>query len=341
MLRLSAEWQMHRAHLMSKFKAPSPIRGAEYDAIEAALLESARGRWFLSEYSSRNRSADTRMLLDAISRLESTMLNPSGIPKPENAHLSHELIEMAEAIAQTRKEIASMRPADQDDSKFTNATEELDAIVEATETATSAILEAAEDVQETAWQLREKGVDGEACDRLDARATDIYTACSFQDLTGQRTGKVVQVLAYLEKRVCSMIDIWGLDDIEIRHRNHDDDRPDAHLLNGPAMRGEGIDQDDVDDMLLAASIESLVVQNQAGTDALMNDPVMKDKPAMAAETPESSQHVAEPAVQQQSAASEPPAKPAAKGEIEADEFSPPVSLTLEELDEIKKQALFS
>ena len=28
----------------------------------------------------------------------------------------------------------------------------------------------------------------------------IYTACSFQDLTGQRTGKVVQVLRYLESR---------------------------------------------------------------------------------------------------------------------------------------------
>jgi len=320
---------------MSKSKAPSPIREADYEAIEAALFQSARGRWFLSEYSSRNRSADTRMLLDAISRLESTMLSPASSTAPIESPLRHDLIEMAEAIAQTRKEIASMRPADQDDSRFTSATEELDAIVEATETATSAILEAAEDVQETAWLLREKGTDDEACDRLDARATDIYTACSFQDLTGQRTSKVVQVLAYLEKRVCSMIDIWGLDDIEIRHSENDDDRPDAHLLNGPALRGEGVDQDDVDNMLLAGNSEALTVQDQAGTDALMNDPVMTSS------APQLEQHVEEPVLEPQSPENEPTQTMNNPGQIEAEAFSPPASLAIDELDEDKKLALFS
>lgn len=42
----------------------------DYQAIEDAVMETARGRWFLSEYKKRNGVADTSTLLDAISRLE-------------------------------------------------------------------------------------------------------------------------------------------------------------------------------------------------------------------------------------------------------------------------------
>src|ERR1700733_5876009 len=43
---------------------------ADYDAIREAFMETARGRWFLSEYAKRNRNADTRMVLDAVARIE-------------------------------------------------------------------------------------------------------------------------------------------------------------------------------------------------------------------------------------------------------------------------------
>ncbi|HSM19177.1 MAG TPA: hypothetical protein VK844_02265, partial [Hyphomicrobiales bacterium] len=78
------------------------------------------------------------------------------------------------------------------------------------------ILTAAEQIQEIAWSLREQGVAAEPCDALDARATDIYTACSFQDLTGQRIGKVIAALNDTEKRLGGLVDAWGLDDIEVR-----------------------------------------------------------------------------------------------------------------------------
>src|SRR5262249_30355095 len=67
----------------------------------------------------------------------------------------------------------------------------------------------AEQIQEVAWMLRERGADGAICDALDRRANDIYSACSFQDLTGQRTRKVVDVLQFLEDRIRAMIEIWG------------------------------------------------------------------------------------------------------------------------------------
>ena len=59
--------------------------------------------------------------------------------------------------------------------------------------------------------MREAKVSDEYCDKLDNHSTDIYTACSFQDLTGQRTRKVVTVLRYLESRINAMMGIWGVE----------------------------------------------------------------------------------------------------------------------------------
>jgi chemotaxis regulatin CheY-phosphate phosphatase CheZ len=118
-------------------------------------------------------------------------------------------MEMAKAISMTKSEIAAIRPADHQQSHLIAASEALDAISRTTERATSEILEAAEHIQEAAWTLREDGANATLCDELDRRATEIYTACSFQDLTAQRIAKIVQTLRYLEGRINAMIDIWG------------------------------------------------------------------------------------------------------------------------------------
>jgi hypothetical protein len=123
-----------------------------------------------------------------------------------------DLMEMAKAIARTKNEIAAIQSPDLEQSRLTAASESLDAIIRTTEKATSDILDAAEHVQEAAWTLREKGADEGLCGELDRHATDIYTACSFQDLTAQRTGKIVNTLRYLEGRINAMIDIWGADE---------------------------------------------------------------------------------------------------------------------------------
>src|SRR5499427_2551289 len=46
---------------------------ADYEAICGAFMETARGRWFLGEYARRNRNADTRIVLDAVERIEATL----------------------------------------------------------------------------------------------------------------------------------------------------------------------------------------------------------------------------------------------------------------------------
>ncbi|ACL59816.1 hypothetical protein [Methylobacterium nodulans] len=218
-----------------------PTAGAEeYDAIEAALMETARGRWFLAEFARRNRGDDTERLLAAIARLEATVTAEREAPELDRMRV--DLVEMVKAISRTKAEIAAIQSPDHDQSRLEAASEALDAIVRTTERATSDILEAAEEVQEVAWTLREGGADPRVCDTLDHKATQIYTACSFQDLTAQRTSHIVHTLRYLEQRLTAMIEIWGAD-------------ADA-VAPAPEPVSLAIDlaQSDVDEMIATAAI---------------------------------------------------------------------------------------
>jgi chemotaxis regulatin CheY-phosphate phosphatase CheZ len=101
----------------------------------------------------------------------------------------------------------------------------------------------------------------------------LMVACSFQDLTGQRMTKVVNALRYLEQRVNTMIEIWGItpEDAAKVKQQLNDTRPDAHLLNGPAREGEGVAQDDVDRLLNgdgAAPVPANATASQDDIDAL-------------------------------------------------------------------------
>jgi chemotaxis regulatin CheY-phosphate phosphatase CheZ len=228
----------------------------DYKLIEDALLQNPRGRWFLEEYIQRNRPEDTQKLLSAIQRIENTLSEKQEAPaaSQEMDPIRMSIIEMSKAIAKTREEIASIKPNDEQDNQIITATEELSAIVESTENATNTILEAAEEIQEAAWSLRETGAEDAPCDKIDEKTTDMYTACSFQDITGQRTTKVVQALCYIENRVNAMIDIWDLQGETSENskgpiQENTDTRPDSHLLNGPALKGDGLEQGCVDTML--------------------------------------------------------------------------------------------
>ena len=52
---------------------PHGMSEVDYEAIEAAVTETVRGRWFLAEFARRNKQAETRLLLDAMARLEATV----------------------------------------------------------------------------------------------------------------------------------------------------------------------------------------------------------------------------------------------------------------------------
>jgi hypothetical protein len=71
----------------------------DYEAIEAAVLESPRGRWFLGEFTRRNRAADTLMLLEAIRKLERGVAESPA--DKLSTDLAAEMQDLSETIAVT------------------------------------------------------------------------------------------------------------------------------------------------------------------------------------------------------------------------------------------------
>jgi hypothetical protein len=82
-------------------------REDDYQAFCAALETSARGRWFLSEYARRNRTADTQILLDALARLEARIAADGTAAERLRAELRMLLI----AIRLARPEIDAAAPS--------------------------------------------------------------------------------------------------------------------------------------------------------------------------------------------------------------------------------------
>jgi chemotaxis regulatin CheY-phosphate phosphatase CheZ len=224
----------------------------EYLDIEEALASNARGRSFLRMRDQRARLVAMNEMRKLARELRDSVKtnNEGSEEKRHEAHiriLREELREMSAYIHQTRREIAALRPSDAGSNRIMAATGELDAIVSATERATSEILNGVERIQQLTLKLPKTSEVAPIVDEIQAQVTEVLTACSFQDITGQRTTKVVNTLRYLEQRVNSMIEIWGVEGVtpaapppEIEDR-----RPDAHLLNGPATDG-GPSQADVD-----------------------------------------------------------------------------------------------
>jgi chemotaxis regulatin CheY-phosphate phosphatase CheZ len=224
----------------------------EYLDIEEALASNARGRSFLRIRDQRARMVSMNEMRKLARELRDSVKanNESSGEKRDEAHiriLREELREMSAYIHQTRREIAALRPSDAGSNRIMAATGELDAIVSATERATSEILNGVERIQQLTLKLPKTSEVAPIVDEIQAQVTEVLTACSFQDITGQRTTKVVNTLRYLEQRVNSMIEIWGVEGVTpaAPPPEPEDRRPDAHLLNGPATDG-GPSQADVD-----------------------------------------------------------------------------------------------
>lgn len=90
--------------------APPPdLKPSDYAAIEEAVMETARGRWFLMEFARRQRAAETQRLTDLADRLEA-MLAGAQFPPPAAPPPVHERRPDAEKIAERLSDIVwSMR----------------------------------------------------------------------------------------------------------------------------------------------------------------------------------------------------------------------------------------
>ena len=141
------------------------------------------------------------MVAEVVRAVLATM---SGDLSAQETSLLAEVEALGRTIASAKAEIAALRVDDITDNHIPFATDELDAIVEHTATATNAILSSCETLDDVAGS-----VTGEPAARLQDATTRIYEACSFQDITGQRITKVVATLKTIESKVAQIVATFG------------------------------------------------------------------------------------------------------------------------------------
>lgn len=111
-----------------------------------------------------------------------------------------------------------------DGSTAANAGVELDAVVEMTEQAANRILDAADHLTQRIEAEKNALTDEEhkqAFEEMSKNVEEIYMACSFQDITGQRIRKTLENLRLIEDRLGSALDKMGIV-IDISPEEHND-----------------------------------------------------------------------------------------------------------------------
>jgi chemotaxis protein CheZ len=163
-----------------------------------------------------------------------------------NADLRAGIATLGRIMADARRDLAALQANDMRIRDLPGATDELSAVVAATESATNAILDAVEAIEKTAGAL-----PAETGDPIRDGVTRIYEACNFQDITGQRITKVVNVLKEVDRTVVGLMEAFGivLDPAAARALASAPPKQkggEADLLNGPQMPAAAQDQASID-----------------------------------------------------------------------------------------------
>jgi hypothetical protein len=185
-----------------------PLSPEDYDAILGAVLETARGRWFLAEHARRNRHAETAVLLEAIARLERMVGSQSSHIAAEDIGLRREVADMCDAVQRAKREIASSL-AEERGVRRLETEKALDDLLAAAEKADRDTFNAAEHVQEIAWALRETQDIARATSELDRQAAEIYRASNQHALTTQRLRALITITRFLDSRMTHLVTSWS------------------------------------------------------------------------------------------------------------------------------------
>jgi hypothetical protein len=177
---------------------------SDYDAIERAIRETSRGRWFLNCYLERNRSGETRMLLDAIARLENAMR--------DNGHTvdalapAEVLTKAACAIGEARSDIAHMVSGDEASIPLPINRFSFGGIPRAARASAQAIRDAAEAVGSAAGTLHNAGVFHGVARKIMDKADEIVRACAVQEQSIRQMECLAGALSEIEAEIMAVID---------------------------------------------------------------------------------------------------------------------------------------
>ncbi len=173
--------------------------------------------------------------------VQAVVASLGGEPSPVQLSLLREVEELGRTIANAKAEICALRMDDITASHIPFATDELDAIVAHTASATNAILESCEALDALAETL-----PAEIAAPLQDSTTRIYEACCFQDVTGQRIARVVATLKVIDAKVTQILMRFGADSAQACVAAQPGI---AELLSGPQLPAAAMAQAEIDRLL--------------------------------------------------------------------------------------------
>lgn len=163
----------------------------------------------------------------------------------EHEKIIREVKALQDLIEDTRKEIADTKVGDVSFTHIPTATDELGAVIAATEAATGVIMDSCDAIAD-----KVSGIEAETKDFVVGEVTKIMEACSFQDITGQRISKVTKNLRAIEEKVGALVKILAEKIPGLPKGTDEDDRVgDERLKNGPQMPDKAVSQADIDKLL--------------------------------------------------------------------------------------------
>lgn len=142
----------------------------------------------------------------------------------------------ADSGQQMHRAVGRLRPTQLRQERIPAAIAELSEIREHTERSANVIMERAELLMDSAMD----------------DAVLILEACTFQDIVGQRIGKVVELLQTVEGRLHGLVEETGIED-DVAYLGDDELAAELRrkelLLSGPQMSAQAMDQDAIDALL--------------------------------------------------------------------------------------------
>ena len=230
--------------LTQESTTPSPQPPAESFPTEEILTEIRALRAEVAELRESGATAVSTPM---------GMMAPGTLDESAEMDIRVEIAQMVRGIGRAKSEIAAIKHPLASEDQVDIAATQLETIVRTTEQATNDIMTATDATDAILKKIHGLSLeDQDIQDHLEEAAGQLITiieSCSFQDITGQRITEVVKTLRFIESRILSMIEIWGgldaFQDLPIVSSDTDESG-DEDLLNGPALEGQGLSQDDID-----------------------------------------------------------------------------------------------
>lgn len=175
-------------------------------------------------------------------------------PNSISGDVRGELEAMLNRLGDTKSDVEQLLEQSDEAQSLATASSALGIIVEATEEATNRILDATEAIQAIAGSL-----DGDTSQKIMDQTMEIFEACNFQDLTGQRVSNVISTLEFIEEHLQNLTGLLGYGEsigaqsprakkAKSSGPKAIEDITDDELMNGPQNPDEAPSQDEIDDL---------------------------------------------------------------------------------------------